>query len=86
MGRQEACSKMKLDLDQHVEFLAGFAPRNIICILIVYLIKLNVESNIVYYCQGTNTQLLWHIWLHEYESLCCKNLLWLRVNLTAYQY
>lgn len=49
----------------------------------VYLIKLNVKSDIVYYSQETNIQLLWHIWLCEYESIVAK--LWLRPNLTHYQ-
>lgn len=63
------CSKIKLDLDQHVEFLAVFSPLKMICILIVYLIKLNLRNNIVYYSQGTNIQLSWHMMLCEYENL-----------------
>lgn len=58
MERQGARSRIKLDLDQHVEvffvFFGRISSLKIICILIVYLIKRNIKGSVVYYSQGTD--------------------------------
>lgn len=80
MARPGACSKIKLDFNQHVVvffFWQNKLPEknnlHIDCVSDKAECVM-CESDVVYYSQETNIQLLWHICLCGYESIVAKTL------------